>query len=139
MFSHTRSNRVYGGFLVTGNPNRSGLVPVLCMIGLNSWSSASQDEYEHQHRLRIIVSGTFYCGVLEVVSGQAHNLEVGGSNPSSATNMRVDCGKGRPAVFQTDNAEFDSPYPLQNVPASLDSATRTMRSALTSTGGPSQT
>ena len=27
--------------------------------------------------------------------------------------MRVDCGKGRPAVFQTDNAEFDSPYPLQ--------------------------
>ena len=27
--------------------------------------------------------------------------------------MRVDRGKGRPAVFQTDNAEFDSPYPLQ--------------------------
>lgn len=30
--------------------------------------------------------------------------------------MRVDSGKGRPAVFQTDNAEFDSPYPLQNLP-----------------------
>ena len=29
--------------------------------------------------------------------------------------MRVDCGKGRPAVFQTDNAEFDSPYPLQTL------------------------
>ena len=27
--------------------------------------------------------------------------------------MRVDSGKGRPAVFQTENAEFDSPYPLQ--------------------------
>ena len=28
------------------------------------------------------------CGVLEVVSGRAHNPEVGGSNPSSATNMQ---------------------------------------------------
>jgi hypothetical protein len=30
--------------------------------------------------------------------------------------MRVDSGKGRPAVFQTENAEFDSPYPLQVMP-----------------------
>ena len=33
--------------------------------------------------------------------------------------MRVDCGRGRPAVFQTDNAEFDSPYPLQFALVSL--------------------
>ena len=48
-----------------------------------------------------------------MADGESHKLEVSGSNPLSATNKRVDCGKGRPAVFQTDNAEFDSPYPLQ--------------------------
>jgi hypothetical protein len=31
-----------------------------------------------------------YCGVVEVVSRQAHNLKVGGSSPSPATNGRTD-------------------------------------------------
>ncbi len=89
------SNQILGSMAVTRNPNRSGLVTVLCMIGLNSWSSTSQRRRRAStqtpyNRKRNI----FRRRVLEAVSGQAHNLEVGGSIPSSATSMRVDRTRG---------------------------------------------
>jgi hypothetical protein len=139
MFSHTGSIRVYGSFPVTGNPNRSGLVPVLCMIGLNSWSSASQDEYEHQHRLRIIVSGTNNRGVYQWQMASLISSRSVVRIHSPQPTKRVDRTRGVQRPSKPIMRSSTLPTRSRTFRVATDSATRMMRSGLATTGGPSLT
>ena len=48
--------------------------------------------------------------MLEAVSGQAHNLEVGGSIPPSATNLRSIAQSGSASGLGPEGREFESLY-----------------------------